>query len=55
MWAAELYCNPHDGCTGYWQDPKPGSLWPGETCADFGYAHSHEATEETPNADYRTD
>lgn len=24
-------------CPGYHQDPKPGSLWPGETRAEFGY------------------
>lgn len=31
-------------CAGYDLDPKPGDLWPGETCEDFGYAHCHEAT-----------
>ena len=24
-------------CEGYRQEPKPGSLWPGESEADFGY------------------
>lgn len=24
-------------CPGYYQDPKPGQLWPGETAEDFGY------------------
>lgn len=26
------------GCEGYWQDPQPGSLWPGETEQEFGYS-----------------
>jgi hypothetical protein len=24
-------------CPGYYLDPKPGDLWPGESRADFGY------------------
>lgn len=24
-------------CPGYYQDPLPGSLWPGESDVDFGY------------------
>jgi len=24
-------------CPGYYEDPKPGSLWPGETQEEFGY------------------
>jgi len=31
-------------CDGYDQEPLPGTLWPGETCSDFYYAHSHDAT-----------
>ena len=31
-------------CDGYRLEPFPGALWPGETCSDFGYAHSHDAT-----------
>lgn len=43
------YCEPNhfaeqDGCDGYDQEPRVGTLWPGETCADFGYAHSHDGT-----------
>jgi hypothetical protein len=30
------YCDM-DSCEGYWQEPMPGSLWPGESEADFGY------------------
>lgn len=41
-------------CPGYNFDPKPGTLWPGETCADFGYAHSHEATTEIGEDDGRS-
>lgn len=24
-------------CPGYYEDPKPGELWPGETREEFGY------------------
>jgi len=24
-------------CEGYYTDPKPGDLWPGETREDFGF------------------
>ena len=33
-------------CPGYYDDPKPGCLWPGEACAEFGCAHCHNATKE---------
>lgn len=36
------YCQPlwqDEGCAGYYDDPKPGCLWPGETSEDFGYPH----------------
>ena len=26
-----------DQCEGYYQDPKPGDLWPGETAEEFGF------------------
>lgn len=26
-----------DDCPGYWQEPKPGQLWTGETQEEFGY------------------
>jgi hypothetical protein len=48
------YCEPrhndedYGGCVGYEQDPQAGSLWPGESCADFGYGHSHDGTEPGP-------
>lgn len=29
-------------CKGYMQEPHPGSLWPGESQADFGYPHGWE-------------
>lgn len=35
------YCNSHEGCPGYDAAPHVGTLWPGETCLDFAYAHSH--------------
>lgn len=34
------YCEPllgGHGCEDYWQQPYPGSLWPGESEAEFGY------------------
>lgn len=45
------YCEPvrdslSEGCVGYDQEPRVGTLWPGESCTDFGYAHSHDGTEE---------
>lgn len=33
-------------CSGYEEEPRVGTLWPGETCEDFGFAHSHEGTRE---------
>lgn len=30
-----FYCD--DECSGYRQDPRPGSLWPGERSDEFGY------------------
>lgn len=47
-----VYCEPtlfelHDGCPGYYEDPKPGSLWPGETEQEFGYPVGVNGTEET--------
>jgi hypothetical protein len=41
---------PHPGmlgCEGYYEDPKPGDLWPGETEEDFGFACSPNATVES--------
>jgi len=35
------YCTPiwpgEHGCPGYYEVPRSGSLWPGESEADFGY------------------
>jgi hypothetical protein len=36
----------HDQCEGYYEEPKPGDLWPGETQEDFGYSVSSNATKE---------
>ena len=38
------YCDYE--CSSYMSVPEPGCLWPGETCADFGYNHCHGATRE---------
>lgn len=38
------YCTMFNECPGYYEDPKPGDLWPGETCEEFGFAHTHDAT-----------
>jgi hypothetical protein len=38
------YCN--SDCSGYYADPWPGDLWPGETCEELGYHHGANATEE---------
>lgn len=32
------------GCNGYYQDPKVGDLWPGESEQDFGYPCSNDGT-----------
>jgi hypothetical protein len=38
------YCT--DECKGYRREPFAGSLWPGETDADFGYPVSTDGTVE---------
>lgn len=35
-----------DDCSGYYEEPKPGDLFLGESCVDFGYAHTMNATRE---------
>ena len=35
-----------DQCKGYYDEPKPGDLWPGETEEEFGYAIGTNATKE---------
>lgn len=35
-------------CPGYRQEPRVGSLWPGETEEDFGYPCSDVGTEKMP-------
>ena len=34
------------GCEGYYQEPHIGSLWPGESEADFGYPVGDAGTRE---------
>lgn len=41
--AANSHCD-HE-CPGYNQPPLVGSLWPGETDADFGFPCSNDGTE----------
>lgn len=41
-----IYCDW--GCPGYRGEPRVGSLWPGETDADFGYPSGDDGTEEVP-------
>ena len=36
------YCD--DDCAGYREEPRPGSLWPGESEADFGYPVNADGT-----------
>jgi hypothetical protein len=43
--SANGYCDTD--CAGYDKEPKVGSLWPGETAAEFGYPCSNDGTEET--------
>lgn len=35
METAGSYCD--SDCSGYYEEPKPGQLWPGETQEEFGY------------------
>lgn len=32
-------------CLGYYEDPRPGSLWPSETEVDFGYFVGTDGTQ----------
>ena len=41
-------CHPTE-CDGYYHDPMPGSLWPGESEYDFGYSVNADGTEERSN------
>jgi hypothetical protein len=41
--AGPSYCN--DDCVSYRDNPRPGSLWPGESEAQFGYPVGNDATE----------
>lgn len=41
------YCR-YDECYGYDQPPFVGSLWPGETEEEFGYAIGPHGTKEQP-------
>jgi hypothetical protein len=36
---------PGDTCPGYWLDPQPGHLWPGESEEEFGYEVPDAGTE----------
>ena len=38
------YCDTN--CPGYYDEPEPGCLWPGETQQEFGYPICDHATEE---------
>ena len=40
------YCD--EDCAGYRQQPWPGSLWPGESEAEFGYPTSADGTTDAP-------
>lgn len=46
-----ILCEPpilseYDGCNGYYDHPRVGDLWPGETAEDFGYPCTDTGTEE---------
>lgn len=47
-YCAEAYDG--EGCDGYYIDPRPGSLWPGESEADFGYPAQNAGTTAAPAA-----
>lgn len=39
-----MYCD--NECSGYREQPYPGSLWPGELASDFGYPVGRDGTRE---------
>lgn len=39
-----------DACNGYFTQPFPGELWPGESEKDFGQRVRLDGTEEVPDA-----
>jgi hypothetical protein len=39
LWMANGLCD--QDCDGYYREPHVGSLWPDETCRDFGYCIKH--------------
>lgn len=41
-------CEP-ELCRAYYNDPKVGDLWPGETEEDFGYPISNHGIKEVPH------
>lgn len=46
------YCIPlwdGHGCPGYYDEPRPGSLWPGERSDEFGYPVGPDGTKEIVN------
>lgn len=48
-YTAANYCHPYGDCDGYALQPYMGSLWPGETEAEFGYmVGTRGTTEEAP-------
>jgi len=46
---ADSYCTAD--CTGYLDEPRPGSLWPGETDEDYGFPCGTNATREMTSAE----
>ncbi len=47
---ANSRCNSFD-CEGYYTEPLPGSLWPGETEEEFGFPVGSNATEDRSDED----
>lgn len=41
-------------CPGYYQAPRPGSLWPGETESEFGYPCGDDGTTLAPPSDLQS-
>jgi len=49
MYVGNAYCDRD--CAGYYEAPHVGSLWPGETDADFGYPCGDDGTKAIPLAE----
>lgn len=48
---ADAYCTEGGGCSGYWDAPLPGCLWPRETEEEFGFNICGNAVKDVGGSD----